>query len=300
MKKIIILLILSSILFLMIGCDDLTSEKRFTKDKYIVTGLLINGKGIDMSQPVMISKTADVDGGSIYDMAIDSALVKIIDNTSKTEYELTFGIDPEHQKIGYYDASNTFIAEAGKTYQLHITVGSEIVTAETTVPPSIQVMDNPGYSFQDVMPYNTMVYDLIDIDYRLRIETFRPENINLFVEYYCLDEWNEVEWAIDFPGATDPEDADDYENMLDGSPRRSYGYYTYKPIIEDGHYLIDIGFNQLSYNFYGNYRVTVQSVDQNYYSYLYKPEGYRFGGIQNGYGYFGSASSQNIWTKIIK
>ena len=52
--------------------------------------------------------------------------------------------------------------------------------------------------------------------------------------------------------------------------------------------------------FFGRYRISVFHVDENYYRYLYKPEGYNFGGVEQGIGYFGSRSGQSIYTRVIE
>ncbi len=301
MKTIQILFILLAVVMLLTSCSDFTSEPRYTKERYVVTGMLYTGQGITMENPISVGNTFNANGGNIQNIAIDSASVRIIDTTDNNKiYPLTFGFDLLNLKIGYYEPSGDLIVSAGHTYKLEAVIGADTVSAVTTVPDSIRVVENAGYSFENIQPYQTMKYDLVDLDYKTWIETFTPANINIWVEYYCLDEWNEVEYTMPFGNITKPEDEEEYENMTDGSPRKHTGYYQYKPVLQDGKYLVSLGFTQLSYAFYGNYRVKVYSIDQNYYSYLYKPEGYRFGGIKNGYGYFGSANGQELWTKIIE
>jgi hypothetical protein len=41
-------------------------------------------------------------------------------------------------------------------------------------------------------------------------------------------------------------------------------------------------------------------MDENYYKYLSYPEGYRFGGIKGGLGYFGSELSVRYYTNVVK
>jgi hypothetical protein len=41
-------------------------------------------------------------------------------------------------------------------------------------------------------------------------------------------------------------------------------------------------------------------LDDNYYSYRSKPEGYYYGGVTNALGCFGSASGGVMYTKIVK
>ena len=52
--------------------------------------------------------------------------------------------------------------------------------------------------------------------------------------------------------------------------------------------------------FYGRLSITIYNIDDNFYQYLYKPEGYNFGGIQNGIGYFGSVSGSTIYTEVVE
>ncbi len=300
MKKIIYIIIIMSLL-LLTACEELTSSKRYTSDRYVVSGLLLANKTVSMENPIVVCKTVEVDGGNVMDFFVTDAIVVLTDVQNQVEYPLTFDSDLMNKKFGYHDPSNSLIIKAGNEYMLSVKTVSDSIWATTTVPDSISVVPNPGYSFVNQLPYPQMVYSNIDRDNKIKFQTFSSNNINLFVEYYCLEEWQDAEYTLTFGSSEEyPKDQESYENELNGSPRRGFGYYQYKPVAEDGGYFVEIGFNQLSYTFYGRYRTTVYSIDDNYYSYLYKYEGYKYGGVHNGYGYFGSANGQQMWSKVVK
>ncbi len=141
-----------------------------------------------------------------------------------------------------------------------------------------------------------VVCKTVEVDEGNVIDFFVQDAIEVLTEMQ-----SHAEYTLTFGNSEEfPKDQESYENEMTGSPRRGFGYYQYKPVAEDGGYFVEIGFNQLSYTFYGQYRTTVYSIDDNYYSYLYKYEGYKHGGVHNGYGYFGSANGQQMWSKVIK
>lgn len=301
MKRLQIIIIIAMSLLLLTSCSDMVSDKRFNKDIYILSGVIYAGETINNNNAITIGKAIDAENGNIQDLIVTNAIVNITDITTNQVYPLTFFPNSNFTKFGYCDLSSSLIVQQGHTYTITAQIGDQTISAQTTVPDSISIIDNPGYSFINQRPYNTMVYDNIGSDYSLKIQTYSPDNINLLNEFYCMDEWNEVEYTLEFPGAnSSPQDEEEYENPMTGDPRLYRGYYAYKPQLDNGKYVINLGFSQLSYTFYGNYEVRMYSIDHNYYSYLYKPEGYKYGGVHNGYGYFGSANGKKVWTKIIK
>lgn len=299
MKKLSIILILLTLL-LLTACEQFTSDTRYTKDKIVVSGLLYANKTVSMENPIVVCKTIDVNGGNLFNFFVPDAYVLIKDLQTNDEYPLMLGIDSLTSKIGYFDQSSSLVIQAGRSYLLSVKTDTDSIWAVTTVPQPITMVPNPGFSLVNQHPYPTMVYSRIDMDHKIKFQTPDANNINLFVEYYCLENWEDAEYTLTFGGPTHPKDEDEYENNMDGSPRRGYGYYQYKPVPETGGHFVEIGFNQLSYTFYGDYRTSVYSIDNNYYSYLYKYEGYKFGGVHNGYGYFGSANGHQMWSEIIK
>ena len=84
---------------------------------------------------------------------------------------------------------------------------------------------------------------------------------------------------------------------MDGSPRRNTTYETYLPNDEN---VFRLRYIQPAFVFYGKHRVSFLSIDDNFYKYLYKSQGYFYGGVTGGIGYFGSASRQTMYTKVTK
>ena len=178
------------------------------------------------------------------------------------------------------------------------------IRAVTNVPKTMQVWADSLVT--DVSAYTTdpqnsgwteMIYDTIDSEHPIQIETQDGQVVNLYFEFYCLEEWQDAKYVHSFGGIEFPDSAEEYENPGDGSPRRTNIFYTFLP---NENNIVNFSFYQYAFVFYGRYRVAVKSIDDNYLQYLYKPEGYNHGGIVGGIGYFGSACSQTMFTKIVE
>jgi hypothetical protein len=313
MKYIIIIVVL----FFTMSCSDLTSGKRFKDASLVLTGLLYEGQTINPENPIFIGRTIDVEGGNIFDLLIEDAIVKIINLTNPDTISLEFHIDfskgKDVGKIGYidpnWDNENGLTVLSGNRYRIEATAlhNSEYVTvsAETTVPESIILnpTNDPSFTFDSQGEFPNLSYATANIEHPLRIQTFSQEPIDLFFRYYCLESFENAHYIIEFPGIGDtPEDEEEYEHPVNGMPRKMQFWYTYLPALDDdtgNFYITDRGY-KASFIFYGRYRIEIYSIDTNYYHYLYKTNGYMNGGIENGYGYFGSASGGKIYTKVVE
>ncbi len=85
-------------------------------------------------------------------------------------------------------------------------------------------------------------------------------------------------------------------------PRKMKFWYSYQPSLyeETDMFLITDRGYKASFIFYGRYEIQVYSIDENYYKYLYNTNGFLHGGIENGFGYFGSVSGGKLFTKIVE
>jgi hypothetical protein len=298
MRKYIILI--CAVLFIA-SCTEFTAPERYTEESYYLTGILRAGETVDFDNPIIIGKTIPVEGGMLDDLLIFDAAVTLyelsLDNTIIDSTALTFQVNPFGQ-LGYIDVAGNMIIEPENIYLIEAVIDStDLVWAQTIVPKTITVQPDSGYiTDPSVTVWPEIVFDDIDLEHPIMIETQDNETFNLHCEFYCLEEWQDAEYIFAMEEDTYPEDAEEYESEADGSPRKTSTFYIFQPTEN----LVNFSFYQYAFVFYGRYEVTVSAIDDNYLNYLYKPEGYNHGGIKGGVGYFGSAVSNVIYTKIVE
>lgn len=300
--KIIKILSLLILTIALASCDNLTSGKRFNKDYIVLSGTIFANETITLENPIFIGSTVDVNSGNITDFLYHDAIVYIKDTETNQKQYLSFGFNQTDKgyNIGYFDPTNSFLIESGKTYRLTAFVGADSIWAETTVPDDFTVLENQGYTDDANAQYPSMAHKDIDDLYSLEISVSKLEETRINVEYFCLEDWRNAYFVLnDFMGDK-PEKETDYENTMNGFPRRNVDFYTYFPRHINDEFLIKIPFNQVNYIFYGKHRVTVQVIDENSYKYKYKSQGYFNGGVKNGIGYFGSAARKILYTNVTK
>ncbi|MFC1887265.1 hypothetical protein ACFLYK_00475 [Candidatus Cloacimonadota bacterium] len=309
MKYILLLAIIAAIL----GCDDFTSEVRYDDSVYTLTGLLYEGESVTVDNAIFIGRSIDAYGGNLNNVIIDNALVKLYNVTRNDSIQLEFVIVPPQNDgdlplIGYYDPTGSFNIFANETYRIKadIPVDNTYISLEATtiIPDSIvaNVLQDTAFISDPLNEFPELVFDTANQEHPLNIGTFSPETVKLKVEFYCLEEYNNAYYIQDFPGANDtPEDEEEYEDPIWGFPRKIWYYTEYNPnpTNEDYYLIIDAGY-KVNFIFYGRYKLTVSSVDENYYNFLYMTNNYLHGGIINGFGYFGSVSEDVIYTKVVE
>lgn len=299
MKKYLFIILVALVLT---SCLEFTSPDRYTKKQYYLTGLLNQGSVIDFDNPILIGKTIPVEGGSLSDLFILDAEVMIyeynLENQPTNSVQLDFSFDPETEKAGYVDLEQMLEIQSGFRYDIIAVVNEQdTISASTVVPESITILPDPtGYTdAPEAERFPEMIYDYIDRDHPIQIQTETNDVFPLYAEFYCLEEWYVAEWVRPFD-SDNPEDEEEYESTSNGSPRKIVSFYPFQP--ENN--LVNYQFYQSAFVFYGRYQVTINAMDDNYYHYLYKPEGYNHGGIYGGIGYFGSVSGKKLYTKIIE
>jgi len=291
------------------SCIDFTAPERFTEQGYYLTGILKAGNIVDFENSIFIGNTIPVAGGSINDILIIDAEVMLyevdLNNTLTDSTSLVFMINPSDEaQMGYVDFGGNLIIKPQYRYRIEVLINNtDLILAETTVPKTIQVMadslvtSDSGYTTDPTTPeWPEMVFDNIDLEHPIQIITQDNETFNLHCGFYCLEEWFNAEYIFAMEEDTYPENPEEYESEADSSPRKTSTFYIFQPTEN----LINFSFYQYAFNFYGKYEVTVSSIDDNYLNYLYKPEGYNHGGITGGIGYFGSAVSKVMYTKVIE
>ncbi len=299
MKKI---LIISAIAILFVSCIDFTSPQRYKEAKYYLTGMLYDDHYVDLKHPVMFGRTIATDGDSLQDAVIPAAQIKLYemnnDDVITDSTVLVFSFNPDNfEEFGFVDLDQNLLIKTGFFYKIVANYENERLWAVTQIPDPIEVLPDPGYTVDTLATgWPEMIYDTIDQEHPIMIATQNDNIVNLEVETYCLEEWYNAEYIISFGNIKYPEEENDYESPADGGPRRTRIFYTFQP----QNNLIDFAFYQYAFIFYGKYRVTVSTTDENYLHYKYEPEGYNHGGINGGIGYFGSGSKHEMYTCIVK
>jgi len=299
MKKIILIFIIG---ITIASCLDFTSITRHNELQYFLTGLLVEGKTVNFENPVVVDKTILAEGGSFNDMLIGDANVMLYemddleiiqDSTNLVGIEIV----PNSGIYYYVDMFEHLTIKPEMSYKIEAHTTDTSLWAITKVPQSISILPDTGYTVDTLATgWPEMVYDTIDSEHPIEIVTHDNESFCLYAEFYCLEEWQNAQYVNVFGGHESPDDEEEYENPGNGSPRKIISYYLYQP--ENN--LVTFGFYQSAFVFFGRYQLTISAMDENYFHYLYKPEGYNHGGINGGIGYFGSSSSHTMYTKIVE
>ena len=297
MKKIIFILIIGIAL---VSCLDFTSSIRHNEQQYFLTGLLVEGKTIDFENPIVIGKTILSEGGSFNDMFIGDADVMLyeMDDLGTIQDSVNLVNSEVMPNVYYYvDMFEHLTIKSEMSYKIEAHTTDTSLWAITKVPQTISILPDTVYTVDTLATgWPEMVYDTIDSEHPIKIETQDNESFCLYAEFYCLEEWQNAQYVNVFGGHEFPDDEEEYENPGNGSPRKIISYYLYQP--ENN--LVTFGFYQSAFVFFGRYQLTISAMDDNYFHYLYKPGGYYHGGINGGIGYFGSSSSHTIFTKIVE
>ncbi|HNX38533.1 MAG TPA: DUF4249 family protein [Candidatus Cloacimonadota bacterium] len=320
MKRLILLLILA-ILLLLTACET-TSGPRFRGEVYSVSALLLAGSPIDTAHPVYLTRSSDIDSFDYMELFVPDATITIFE-LSESDTTAILNLTPvldlgmedptPMPKIKYIDPS-AYLIQPGKTYAIQINVPgyAKTITAQTTVPATVTPDEDlynynipgEGYSTDPAVPDST-VFDTLDDRYPLALNTGNyTGKLKMFAEIYCLEPFStDLEWTIPLFGITHADSSLAWIYNSSGNSMRRISFFSeylsrYVPEA-DGNYAVLSDFGQ-SIAFFGRYRFTIYSIDDNYYNYSYQTDGYLHGGIHNALGYFGSASGGVLFTKVIK
>jgi len=310
MKYILLIAILS---LLILSCNDFTSSARYDGSVFTLTGLLHEGETVSMDRAIFIGTTVDAYDGNLNDAVIDDAIVFLHNQTRNDSIQLQFFANfPQNEEdpfqIGYYDPTGSFYIYADEIYYINAEIpydnSSVILEATTTIPDSIivNVLQDEFFTNDPELGFPELSYETANLEHPLTIGTFSPEVVKLFFQFYCLEEFQNAEYIIDYPGVDDyPEDEEDYEDPVSGMPRKIEYFTEYLPNpTEEDYFIVSDNGYKPNFVFYGKYSITIYSIDENYYNFLYKTNNYLHGGIINGFGYFGSVSGNILYTKVVE
>ena len=320
-RYIILILILTTLLILT-GCEKSISGPRFNGDTYSLAGLLVAGSPIDAQNPVYITKSSTIEDFNFLELFVFDAEITIFeldaaDTTATLLLEpildLGTGDSLPIPKIKYVDPTGHII-KAGTKYRIEARIPGydKLIWAETTVPGLAepvtdflsQNLPGEGYSLNPATT-DSIPYPNLDLRYPLALNTGDfSGTINLFVEVFCMEEFStDLEWTIPIFGITNPDSSIAWiYNSSGDSMRRITVLAQYQARFfnaQGGNFAVLSNFAQ-DIAFFGRYRFTIYSVDDNFFRYKYSVEGYLNGGVHNALGYFGSAAGGKLYTRVVK
>jgi hypothetical protein len=270
------------------GCSgDTTGPK--TKEKIAVYGNLYVGESVGGEAGVLVTRVKPIlQHYDINEAGVTDAVVTLrregstrIDTLSRESGDWP----------GYYKNRGVRI-EARATYHLQVEVpGQNVITATTTTPDTLVFYSEPRVS------PGTMRHAVIPDSFPIVIGCRNPDQI-LLVDVYCEEDWSTARYLEPFGGQKTPNDYQEYGGD-DGQPRHIFGYMRYQDLEKRGSVSL-VNFYDAMMVFWGRYTVTVASIDENAYNYLYRDHPEENGGIVGGIGLFGSAHRRAYEVEIVE
>ncbi len=316
-----LILILAAV-FGLAACGDNVSGPRFKGDTYSLSGLLVAGSPVDIENPVYITKSTTLEDFDFSELFVFNAQITIFeingaDTTAIINLEPV--VDPGQNdniqipKVKYIDPEARII-QPGLRYRVEANIPgyAKTIWAETVVPAQVDLETDflnqnvacEGYS-PDPTSADSIAFTGLDSRYPLAINTGNyTGNLNMFVEIYCMEEFStDLEWTIPIFGITNADSSLAWIYNSSGDSMRRVSivakYIARFFPAQNGNYTVLQDFAQ-AIAFFGRYRFTIYSVDDNYYSYRYKTDAYLNGGVHNALGYFGSAAGGKLYTRVVK
>jgi len=307
MRTTLLIIVAGIIALALTSCEDYTGPSRWNEAPYyVITGNLHQGEPITLDTAIFVGRTVSANGGNLQDMLVLDAQVIVRDLTDHSVDSLVFDYEEtdDDVKIGYIDPDQSFIPQVRHRYRIVALIPGEAdsVWAETVVPDPITLLPDDAFATNPDAEYPLLKWETANVEHPLRVQTVGDSVSYMYFKFYCLEEYSKnLEYTISYMG-DHPESEDDYEDPTYGWPRKIEYFWRYQPQLDENdgnYYILDRGYKANIW-FYGRYSVTIYHIDENYYNYLYKPEGYRFGGVQNGVGWFGSVCGGTMYTHVVK
>lgn len=286
--KYILLLVL---VLIVTGCDKDPAGPEYQQE-VSVFGFLWGNEYLTEDHAIMIAWSQPVT--EYYDLnqaVIRGAEVTLTDVNAGTSYPLTEA--PE--KPGFYFNEQVFI-HPKTSYRLQISVDDRVVTATTTVPPTLEIETE-----LDSVNVNQVYKTNLSKNLPIFIDCESPEQV-ILVDMYCNESWEDAEYVTEFFGRSEPEDAEEYEGGQNGEPRHIMGFGKYETFTSNdfpNQYVVDWYSSMIV--FYGSYTLQVMAIDKNYQTYITTQE-YREleSGIEGGIGVLGSMTGKTFRLEVLK
>ena len=292
-------------IFALNSCMDFTSGKRYKEEQIVIAGMILAGESITKENPIFIGQSVSLDNFNPIKLLALNAKVTLTEVSSEGQ-PITLLFNPDIdltpkgiRQIGYYDPSG-YIIKSGETYKIEVNIEChDPVWAITTVPDKFTLLANEGFSPDSTSAFPKIVYDEIEEKYPLKIQVAEAKDTYLYLEIYCLEEWDNAYIVSPFSDYIGEklEKEEDYENSMNGSPRLNRDLSIETP---DSQNVITTVFFQLEFFFYGRYEVRIHVVDDNFYNYRKLSNGYLKGGVNEGIGYFSSGAREIRYTEVIR
>lgn len=270
---------------LLTGCGEDTMGPE-TADEIAVFGYLYVNETVSLDNPIYVTRNMPI--GELYDpeeAAVDDALVTLWEEGGSRIDTLAL--------VGHGHYANPAIRVGSRrTYHLRVEIeGRQAITAATTTPDSFTVLRGP-------LPYpEQMVHSSIADSFPIVLSCENPEQIFL-TDVYCMENWEDARYVIRFGDHDRPDDFEEYGGA-NGEPRHIFAYFRLKDIERDGSIYTITWYGDMM-AFYGQQRVGIFSIDDNYYNYIYRDHPELNGGIAGGIGVFGSACKRQYFVEAVE
>jgi hypothetical protein len=253
--------------------------------KTALFGYLYVGEAVSADNALLLTRTMPVD--QYYDpaaAAVRNAVVLLQAQDAPAPDTLRMVAPGRYANAAVVIAPHT-------TYHLTVHAGTETITATTTTPSAFTAGRGPN-ELPAVMKYST-VADSFPV-----IVSGPGSDEIMYVDAYCLEYWRDATSVFDFGGDAHPNDYAAYGGD-NAEPRHITSYFHLGDLdpAPGGGYRLGL-YNDLM-AFYGEYRIGVFTIDENYYQYLYREHPEVHGGVVGGIGVFGSACRRRYHIKTV-
>jgi len=199
------------------------------------------------------------------------------------------------EKPGFY-FNDQLLVKPKETYQLKIGYDGRTVTAETTVPPVLQITTE-------------LSRDSVNYVYHTNLSRQKPiflgcekENQIILVDMFCNETFDNAEYISTFrKDHKYPDDQGEYDGGINSQPRHIQGIAQYKELVSPeypGQHVIYWYSSMLV--FYGSNTMQVIAIDDNYHHFLYKEHPEFESGVTGGFGVFGSVNGATFKLQVLK
>ncbi len=234
---------------------------------------------------ILVTKTVPLNDLYQIEDAIIDAEVRLNDSVLRQQFEFFTMTN----KAGYYTINDTTRIRPQTTYELTILAEGRTITAQTTTPAKLDLIASPPES-----PTQIRYDDLPDHPFIFRCLS---GDQMIYLEARCEEYWEDARYVETIFDSGKPEEEDDYEE-----DRQDSRFLRVKDLTkaDSGVDIYEVDWYSRMIEFYGEQKLSLVSIDQNYHNYLYKNNSDLKGGIIDGIGVFGSADRYQYLIDVVK